>query len=205
MTPQEAQMNDALRALEGRDWYKFGELSEAAQKKAVEDYVVNSDIQIGTEHEEEILAELGVEYVAIAYSMHSGSGDGAGFTGDYSYSKVVNNTGKYPPDVLTELRPLYKKLIALQRRCQWKLCACIKRRSSRYSNEYSVDIHPYHADGDPVPDDIASDLADTLRDFMRWVSRSLDKEYAYQTGEGAIEFLRNCDEFYTYTVDGEEL
>ena len=198
-------MNDALRALEGREWYKFDELPEAAQKKAVEDYVADSDIELSTDHEEEILAELGVEYVQIGWSGFSCQGDGASFTGDYSYSKVVNNTGKYPPDVLTELRPLYKKLIALQRRCQWKLCANIERRSSRYYHEHSVDIHVYRTDEKDVPADIASELGDIMRDFMRWVYRSLEKEYEYQTGEGAIEFLRNCDEFCTYTVDGEGL
>ena len=196
MTTPDPLMAAALRALEGREWYTFDELSDAGQKHAVRAYVDNTQVELRTDYEEEILTELGVADASISWSGFGSQGDGASFIGSYAYSRVVNNVGKYPAGALAELRPLYKQLIALQRRHQWRLCANIERRTSRYYHEHTVDINVYRTDDKDVPEDVATELGDILRGFMRWVYRSLEKEWDYQTGEGAVEYLRNCDDRY---------
>ena len=196
MTTPDPLMAAALRALEGREWYTFDELSDAGQKHAVRAYVDNTQVELSTDYEEEILTELGVADASISWSGFGSQGDGASFIGSYAYSRVVNNVGKYPAGALAELRPLYKQLIALQRRHQWRLCANIERRTSRYYHEHTVDIDVYRTDDKDVPEDVATELGDILRGFMRWVYRSLEKEWDYQTGEGAVEYLRNCDDRY---------
>ncbi|NBR09715.1 MAG: hypothetical protein EBT98_08745 [Opitutaceae bacterium] len=84
MTPQEAQMVDAFRALEGREWYTFDELSDAGQKHAVRAYVDNTQVELSTDYEEEILTELGVADASISWSGFGSQGDGASFIGSTS-------------------------------------------------------------------------------------------------------------------------
>ncbi|NBV26922.1 MAG: hypothetical protein EBR99_06390, partial [Actinobacteria bacterium] len=112
--------------------------------------VDNTQVELRTDYEEEILTELGVADASISWSGFGSQGDGASFIGSYAYSRVVNNVGKYPAGALAELRPLYKQLIALQRRHQWRLCANIERRTSRYYHEHTVDINVYRTDDKDV-------------------------------------------------------
>jgi hypothetical protein len=52
-------------------------------------------------------------------------------------------------------------------------------------------------DGACVTDEVADELAEALRSIMRHCYRALEREYDYQTGEGAEEFLRSYENRYT--------
>jgi hypothetical protein len=193
-TPEE-QLTLAKRVLEGRDWFYYDELSGSAQERALNNHAQS----LGQDWHECILQDLtddlthlGVYNPRIGYSGFSSQGNGAHFTGDYSYA--VGSQGWFGKE--SELAILVKELNALQRRNFYQLTAEITHRGF-YRHENCTHISVDRKDGACVTDEVADELAEALRSIMRHCYRALEKEYDYQTGEGAEEYLRSNEERYT--------
>lgn len=180
--------------------YKFDELSEAAQDKAIEHlYDINVDFEWWDSTYDCIIetgACIGIDIDKIYFSGFYSQGDGACFEGEYRYNNkpIENfNTDK-------DLERIIKGLKELQKRSFYQLGARVKQ-SGHYMHENCTRIETWHNQRDITLKE-EEDLEELLRDFMRWIYRTLEQEYEYLTSkEAIIETIRAND--YDFTVDGK--
>lgn len=169
-----------------RDWYRQGAFDHAWY-----DFVIDDAKRIG---------ELfGLDIENIYFSGFWSQGDGACFTGTYKYKKGAAAAVKSYAPKDSELHRIVAELQKIQARQFYKLEATISSGRSGYCHENSVYIEVSHADG--IYRDIGDsgeDIADTLRDYMRWIYRNLEKEWEWLNSDEQVEesILANDYEFY---------
>lgn len=118
-------------------------------------------------------------------------GDGASFTGTYSYQKAscAEIRAHAPRD--EKLHRIADALAAEQRKHFYKIVAEISRRNYNYSHEHSVHIEA----------SAPNTVEEPLRDLMRWIYKQLQTEYEYQTSEeAALETIEANS--YDFDEDG---
>lgn len=180
--------------------YRFGELSLEAQEKAL-DANRYWNVEGGTEwwdstHEDvkEIGKILGIEIDKIWFSGFCSKGDGACFEGRYEYVKgSAKKIREYAPKD-EELHGIADVLAKLQRPYFYGLYADVKHRG-HYMHENCTDIEVREDEYEhEIP---ADDVAETLRDFMRWIYRSLEKQHEYLTSDDCVKetLIANETEF----------
>ena len=193
---------------ETRTVYKLQELEGRAKERALEwlaegqtdhdwwDFVYEDAKTIG--------ALMGIEIKDIYFSGFWSQGDGACFTGSYSYRKgSVQAVKEHTVNSDAELIRIATELQKIQRRNFYRYSARIAHRG-QYSHEHSTEIDVY------VPNDsynavTAEDeksISELLRDYMRWIYRSLEKEYEYLTSEEQLTEMADANE-YEFTETGE--
>jgi hypothetical protein len=187
--------------------YKFNELSEEAKEKAIEKlYDINTDYEwydFTYCDAKEIGAIIGIDINNIYFSGFSFQGDGACFEGSYSYKKgSLKAIKKYAPkdEVLHQIA---KNLQAIQSENFYKLHASIKH-SGYYYHENCTNIDVYHCDDiyRNITKETEGGIKEALRDFMRWIYSTLEKEYDYLTSkENIIETIKAND--YEFTAEGD--
>lgn len=181
--------------------YKFEELSDAAKKKAIEHWNEH-----GLDYEwwdavyedaKEIGKLMGITITDIYFSGFSSQGDGACFEGSYEYAKgSIKAVKDYAPKD-ENLHSIVRDLQNIQRRSFYGLSASVKQ-SGHYSHEYCTDISVYdNRDNAPYEVDSQTEeaLADTLRDFMRWIYRQLEKEYDWLTSDEQVSETLVANEY----------
>lgn len=191
--------------------YKFNELSDEAKENAREWYRINGldyewwDCTIA-EYKE--LAELlGIEIDNIYFSGFASQGDGACFTGSYSYRKgwrkaLQRETGG---DLYKKLETIGDCLQAEQKKYFYGITASIQH-TDRYCHEYSVSVtvgFESHVNGywcDTA--DSEENITDCLRDFMREIYSTLESEYDYLASDDAIDEMMDCNE-WEFTSEGD--
>jgi hypothetical protein len=136
---------------------------------------------------------------AVYWSGFSCQGDGASFEGRYRYAKGAAKAIREHAPQDSELHRIADRLQALQRRIFYRGIFDIKA-SGRYSHEYTMSLERC----EECPDDIADDFLDTLRDFARWIYKSLESEYEWQNSDSEVDESIRCNE-YEFTADGEIL
>lgn len=184
--------------------FKFKKLSKEAQDKALDklrymnveddywhEYIIDDAKTIGK--------LLGIEIDQIYFSGFSSQGDGACFTGEYSYKEdAVNAIKEYAPKDEKLIR-IAEELTEIQSKAGNTISATITH-NDRYSHEYSVSID-VNVD-DEIEGDLEERITVELRNFMRWIYRTLEEEYYYQTkDEAIIETIEPND--YWFTADGK--
>ncbi len=146
---------------------------------------------------------LGIEIKDIYFSGFWSQGDGACFVGSYYYKKGAAKALKVEWPADTELHRIADKLQAIQRRNFYRLNAVITK-GGRYAHEHSVEIET-EMDGmfAAVQSDEGNrgELAEVLRDFMRWIYRSLEQEYNYLTSEEQLIEMADANG-YEFTSNG---
>lgn len=168
--------------------YTFDELPEEIQEKAIDKL---RDINVDHEWWEYIYDDakeigklMGIKITNIYFSGFSSQGDGACFEGEYFYNKGgVKALKDYAPQD-KELHRIVKELQKIERPAFYHLYAYVKHRG-HYYHEMETDIEVRN-DYRDVSDDEENGIKETLRDFMRWIYRTLKKEFEYLTGEEAI-------------------
>lgn len=169
--------------------YKLSELDGQAKERVLQklaEWATNDDFwhESVTDDAKTVGKLMGIEIKDIFFSGFSSQGDGACFTGTYSYVKdSVKAVTDYAPQD-DELARIAKALYQIERRNLYRLTASITH-TGRYSHEQSVTIDTDDAlvSGD---EGNSGALADTLRDYMHWIYRSLEKEYEYRTSEAVL-------------------
>jgi hypothetical protein len=189
--------------------YKYDELSDEAKEKAREwwrtDTTTNNDHSIFDsvlDDAKEIAAKMGIAIDKIYFSGFWSQGDGACFTGSYSYQKGALESIKkeYPKD--GELHAIAKQLQDLQSKYFYKLCADVEHRG-RYSHSFCTEIDVYHNDDRYRPiADAEQELKDILRDYMDWIYQKLENEYDYQMSDEVVAENIVSNE-YEFNEDGE--
>ena len=205
-----------------RTLYKFSELSEAAQAKAIEAEQEYQGQDFNNEFvyddAERIGKILGIEFdqrerrcevkdiydPAIYYSGFWSQGGGACFEGTYRYAKgsAAKIREEAPQDA--ELHRIADELQAIQRLNFYRLTATMKHRG-RYDHSrcMTVDVDgamAYEVVAGQNTEDVVTKL---MRDFADWIYADLMNEYEYRTSE---EYCRNwlleCDDD-EYTESGK--
>jgi hypothetical protein len=122
------------------------------------------------------------------YSGFSSQGDGASFTGTYSYRLgSLRDLQAYAPND-DRLSSIAKRLQEVQRRNFYKLTAAVTQRG-RYVHEQSMEICVgLNQVNEPSAAD-AEEVRECLRAFARWAYRLLESDYEWQQSDEAVDEL----------------
>ena len=180
---------------------KIHELSQASKEKALGDYTNNFDFDFHAEYVKEDFKTqmelIGIEIDNIYYSGFWSQGDGAMFTGGYSYNKGWKQKLKEYSPLDTELFEIGNELQQIQRKYFYSVTTNITHSNSRYYHENTAVFD--HSDEFYNSDDDVDKLEYELRNLMKVLYKRLEREYYYQTSMEAFEEF----EAYEYEFDEE--
>lgn len=205
--------------------YKFDELSDKAKERAREWWrgCENQDFHTEFAYEdfERMGNILGIEFTqrqiklmgggvrhepTIYYSGFCSQGDGACFEGSYSYAKgaekkIKSETG----DSEHELVRIAHELQVIQRRHFYRLEATVKHRG-HYYHEFCTEID---VDGNNDRNCLGNDttceaVRELLRAFMKWMYRSLEREYEWRMADEQVDDAITGNE-YEFNEDGRRV
>lgn len=201
--------------------YKYSELSEKAQEKAREEYLQDgigydwwsllyedfahaADI-LGIDLRQHVVKLMGGgtrNEPAIYFSGFWSQGDGACFEGDYAYAKgSTTKIREYAPEDKA-LHAIADNLYKIQRRYFYQLTASVLLKNSHYYHERSTEIRVYwQADDYRDIGTAEEEIAEELRNYMRYMYRRLEKEYEWLTSDEQVAETLETNE-YEYTEDG---
>lgn len=202
-----------------RDWYRSvanDDFSSCGAESTIEDAARMADLLgINLRNRRVRLMNGGTRLEPEVYwSGFSSQGDGACFVGTYSYKpgSVKAIAAEAPPgdDAAhkqnNELNRIARDLAELQRPHFYKLSASV-RHTGHYSHEHSttidVDCECASCQRGNNVDGKARDenVADLLRDFMRWIYRALEAEWIYQNSNEQVDDMIRAND-YEFNEDG---
>ena len=202
-----------------RTLYKFDELSEEAQKHALEEqsrfeseifdpeFVYDDAATIADLFGLDIrqtrkTRQDGSHFYdpTIYYSGFCYQGDGACFEGSYAYRPgALKAVKEYAPQD-DELHRIVKALQDVQKKNFYQLNARCKHSGHYYhSGCMSVDVE--RSDGKEMSPDAEETVKECLRDFADWIYKQLEAEYDYRTGEEACREAIEAND-YEFTEKG---
>ncbi|AHI24904.1 hypothetical protein H845_959 [Komagataeibacter xylinus E25] len=138
----------------------------------------------------------------IYFRGFSSQGDGASFEGVYKYARcAAHEIRQYAPQD-EGLHAIADQLTALQRRNFYQLTARITQRGLYY-HEYTmrIDVSRDSQSGQDMTADAEEGITEALRDLARWLYRSLEKEWDYQSSDEALDEAIRANG-YTFMADG---
>ena len=150
------------------------------------------------DYAKETAEKFGLDIDDISFSGFWSQGDGASYTGNLFFKEC--DASELPEDVRDVYRTLHEvnSLIKIAHSKEY-LFAQITRDASMYAHEGSMQFD--FAEG--VTEECACDILDArekditeaLRDYARWIYRTLEKEYEYLTSDEAIDELLHYEEY----------
>lgn len=188
--------------------FEFSELSETAKQSAIdkarefacEDSFWHDCVLDDAKATAKI---LGIDIQDIYFSGFWSQGDGAQFTGSYSYAKqsAKDIRVEYPKD--ETLHAIADGLRDIQRLSFYQLSASVSS-TGHYSHEMCTRIFVYddrpHAARD-VSEHVEQTVTELLRGFMRWIYSRLQAEYEFQTSDDTLrEWLQDSEQ--DFTIEG---
>lgn len=177
--------------IEVKNIYQFSELSDSAKENA-RDWFRSGyefDAECTIDDYKTGAALLGIDIDHIYYSGFSSQGDGACFTGSYSYRKGWKKATKaeFGGGMLKTFLKTGEELQAIQSQYFYRLTADITH-TGRYCHENSVTIDV------TADDDLYSDLTtaeegitEALRGLMQEIYSSLESQYDYENSDQVID------------------
>ncbi|MDD5056585.1 MAG: hypothetical protein PHQ60_02330 [Sideroxydans sp.] len=191
--------------------FNFSELSEAAKEKARAWYRETSASDQWYESVYEDVANiadiLGIDIrnrkvsyrngttsydgINIGFSGFSSQGDGAHFEGRYSYVRGAAKEIREYPSQDADLHRIADELQAIQRKNFYGITANVKH-SGHYQHENCTNIEveitdDRHGNQRYVSIEVHEQVEEVLRNFMRWIYRSLEKEYDFFVSNEAVD------------------
>jgi hypothetical protein len=160
---------------------------------------------------------LGIEFnvtrngtADIRYSGFCMQGDGASFVGTYSHAPGASQKIREEFGTDTALHAIADGLMALQigyRLATGHFFHADIRQSGNYCHERTMSLADVTDDqtGEGVEGDwqeIETRLIDLMRDFARWIYKSLEQEYDYRLSDEAIDESLGQ---YEFDEDGEQV
>lgn len=183
-------------------YYKFSELDDKAKEK-----VIDNNRGINVDHEwydyifddaKHMASLMGIEIDNIYFGGFSSQGDGACFTGSYSYKKGSVKAIKDEAPLDTELHRIATELFQLQRKHFYGLSASVVHRGHyNHSGCTSITVNHY-VEGQGVDED----LTDILREFMDWIYDQLQKQYWFLVSDEAVQETIEINE-YEFDENGD--
>jgi len=201
-----------------RDWYRQGMETSDYAESVIEDAARMADL-LGINLRGRVARLLGggtrME-PEVYWSGFSHQGQGACFVGSYHYRKgsaraiaaeapsdwTDRETGKRIENKSNaELNRIAAELADLQRAHFYRLSANVSPRGGNDCHEMSVSIDVFDGEND-ADDETADAMRELLRDFMRWIYRSLESEYEYQMSDAQVDESLRANE-YEFDEDGD--
>lgn len=169
--------------------YKFAELSDNAKEQAIESMRNSTaeciELDYIIDHIKDMGHALGIEIDDVYYTGFYSQGDGACFTGNYSYKAGSVKAIK----ILSfdeELRNVALNLATTQQKYFYGLSATVSH-TGRHHHEYSTTIDVYDDRLDKEPSaEACDDIEECLRDFMLWSYSILKAEYEFQLSDSTL-------------------
>jgi hypothetical protein len=186
--------------------YQFDELSESAKDAARNWWKSASADDDWYEYTYEDVKEcgalIGITVDRIYFSGFSSQGDGACFEGSYAYKKGASAAIAAHTGGCDKLQNIAAALQETQRKAFYRLTAKVKH-NGRYMHENCTDIDTYNGmTGDYATNEQCDEIAASLRDFMRWTYRELERAYDYFMSNENVDDIIRINE-YTFSEDGE--
>lgn len=200
--------------------YQFEELSDKAKEKARDWYRRDDDFEPNLEPAETAARILGITYKQVPVRLMNGStrydpdiryegfysqGDGASFTGYYSYVKGSPEKIRYEfggnGDHHLKLHKMADELREIQRKYFYGLTATIDL-TGREVHAYSMQIEAYDRNYNLVTKEINDQVTKVLRDFANWIYDGLKADYEYSQSNKSVDEMIIANE-YEFTEDGE--
>lgn len=151
----------------------------------------------------EVGSKVGIDIDNIYFSGFASQGDGACFTGNYSYKKGALKTVKTEYPNWLKLHEIVQDLQNLQRRYCYQLNASVSHHG-RYYHENCAYVTTDHNNDYDISEDTQDEMTSILRDFMRLIYSTLEKEYDYLTSDKVLkEYFEQSD--YQFNDEGELL
>ena len=104
-----------------------------------------------------------------------------------------------------ELHRIAKGLQEVQKKWFYGLVGSVKHQG-HYYHEFCTVVDVCKRDEQEwfstVPIEVQDELTDLLRDFMRWIYRTLQEEYEYLSSDEQVLEMLDANE-YDFTEDGE--
>ena len=188
--------------------YLFTELPPEAKQIAI-----NNNPDINTDHDWsdciidnyiELAALVGLDINNIYWSGFSSQGDGACFTGSYSYRKGAVKALEgfvFDDHPLIELA---KQLQAIQKDYFYSLTSTNHRLGGKYYHEQSVKVVTPIGDRYGVRNLVTptKQLGDLFRDLMNSIYMELQQCYEFLTSDEQVAESLECNELYFFS-DGQ--
>jgi hypothetical protein len=148
-------------------------------------------------------AKFGIEVEKVYYSGFWNQGDGACFEGSYSFKKGGVKAIKEHAPQDSKLHRIALALSKIQKRFFYGISATV-RHEGHYSHEHCTRIFVENSNNpyDEAPVEVQDEVAELLRDFMRWIYRQLESEYEYQASDESVAESIRINE-YEFYLDGE--
>ena len=129
-------------------------------------------------------------------------GDGASFSGRYSYARGAVRAIRAHAPKDEELHRIADALQAVQRKNFHQLHASV-RQSGRYCHEYTmaIEVERDSPTWQPMTDGAEDTVIEALRDLARWLYRQLQSEYEHQTSDETVDEIVSANE-WTFTAEG---
>lgn len=139
----------------------------------------------------------------IYYSGFCSQGDGASFTGWYSYAKGASAAIRAYAPLDKELHRIADTLAATQRSNFYRLQATITQRSARYSHSGTMSADVSRTDCDDWSNyaNDADAIETLMRDFADWIYRQLETSYDDSVSDSVIDDTIDANE-YEFNSDG---
>lgn len=172
--------------------YSYSELNPKAKEKAREWFLSDCpDLSHITDEAEQFLSFFGFSDVKIHWKGFCSQGDGACFIGNFDSSRLS-------PGKVTEFAPKDEELKRIDGLIP-KICSEYSNVTAKlthrgaYYHENSVDFditfldeEGYEASWNEKTERDFKELKEAFRDLMRWLYKSLETEYDYQTSEEVV-------------------
>ncbi len=208
--------------------YQFSELSESAKEKArdwmreheqqdfepeMEAYetaarLLGIDLMVGKTRKSRKNPNELIHYQAntILYSGFSSQGDGASFTGTYTFKPGLTEVvrGEFPKD--TELHAIADALQVFQCRMvydgnrEWE--GKITQNDGRYCHKYTMSAEVYDAEGEEMDAKLSKAFTEIMRDFAQWIYDGLEADYDWRLSDEAIDETIEAND-YEFTEEGK--
>ena len=201
--------------------FQFNELSKEAKETARDSYREGSEFEPQYEDFETAADLLGIDLIeerpgrragtwhkanTIAYSGFCSQGDGASFTGSYSFKVGCSDAIRAEFPAENTLHAIADSLTALHVRLRLidggKLEGKITQNDHRYSHSHTMDATAYDANGDEREIPVSDEFRDLMRDFADWIYKRLEEQYYSDTSDEVVDENMIANE-YEFTEDGE--
>lgn len=149
---------------------------------------------------------FGIDISRIMFSGFWSQGDGASFTGTYSYKKGALQALKKEFPQWAEIHDICKRLTQMQKSNFYGVNVDISQ-NGRYCHEMAMGFNvSVYIEGVgeryDIPQGLEEECADIFRDLARDIYKSLEAEYDYLTSDEQVDEMILCNE-YQFTEDGE--
>ena len=182
--------------------YQYQELSSEAQERAREWYREGDEFfdEFVIEHATTIAGHMGITITDIFWTGFWSQGDGACFEGtfdpeDFNESALAQHIGPRNGEHNGDLWNIAMTIEALAHNhpnASW-----LVKQTGHYSHENSTQFD-FEYD---TPGEAEAEYVEAAREFMRWIYRTLETEYEYQSADEQVVESITINE-YEFTENG---